>query len=170
MTREAAAYKEKLQEATLGQAEAARVAGNLTVERNLLKEAKSHVATLESRSVCRYVMVLLMCMHCYEPVLAHVSQLVEYSLVSGSKSSCRSAGHQSVIAMSCCCLEHAAVSRQKWSCAPQMAAVAAACIQVNAPELRCHWQLCSIPVSASLPETQDHVFGSRARLHGVTLS
>ena len=51
MTGDAAAYKEKLQEATSGQAEAARLAGDLNVERNLLKETKSHVVTLESRSV-----------------------------------------------------------------------------------------------------------------------
>ncbi|KAL3152356.1 hypothetical protein ABBQ32_001417 [Trebouxia sp. C0010 RCD-2024] len=49
VTLEAAAYKDKLQEATAGQAEAARLAVDLDVERNLHKETKSHVATLESR-------------------------------------------------------------------------------------------------------------------------
>lgn len=51
VTLEAAAYKDKLQEATAGQAEAARLAIDLDVERNLHKEAKSHVAALESRLV-----------------------------------------------------------------------------------------------------------------------
>ena len=51
VTQEAAAWKDKLQEATAGQAEAARLAVDLDVERSLHKEAKSHVATLESRSV-----------------------------------------------------------------------------------------------------------------------
>ena len=46
---EAAACKEKLQEATAGQAEAARLAGDLESERSLHKEAKSQVASLESR-------------------------------------------------------------------------------------------------------------------------
>ena len=51
VTQQAAAYKDKLQEATAGQAEATRLAADLDVERNFHKEAKSHVATLESRSV-----------------------------------------------------------------------------------------------------------------------
>ena len=46
---QAAAYKEKLQEATAGQAQAARLAADLEVEQTLHKEAKSHIGTLESR-------------------------------------------------------------------------------------------------------------------------
>jgi len=49
MKGQAAAYKEKLQEATAGQAQAARLAAELDVEQTLHKEAKSHLATLESR-------------------------------------------------------------------------------------------------------------------------
>ncbi len=49
MKGQAAAYKEKLQEATAGQAQAARLAADLEVEQTLHKEAKAHLATLESR-------------------------------------------------------------------------------------------------------------------------
>ncbi len=49
MKGQATAYKEKLQEATAGQAQAARLAADLEVEQTLHKEAKSHLATLESR-------------------------------------------------------------------------------------------------------------------------
>ena len=49
MKGQAAAYKEKLQEATAGQAQAARLAADLEVEQTLHKEAKSHIGTLESR-------------------------------------------------------------------------------------------------------------------------
>ena len=49
MKGQAAAYKEKLQDATAGQAQAARLAADLEVEQTLHKEAKSHLATLESR-------------------------------------------------------------------------------------------------------------------------
>ena len=49
MKGQAAAYKEKLQEATAGQAQAVRLAADLEVEQTLHKEAKSHLATLESR-------------------------------------------------------------------------------------------------------------------------
>ncbi len=49
MKGQAAAYKEKLQEATAGQAQAARLAADLEVEQTLHKEAKAHSAALESR-------------------------------------------------------------------------------------------------------------------------
>lgn len=49
MKGQAAAYKEKLQEATTGQAQAARLAADLEVEQTLHQKAKSHLATLESR-------------------------------------------------------------------------------------------------------------------------
>ena len=49
MKGQAAAYKEKLQEATAGQAQAARLAAELEVEQTVHKEAKSQLATVESR-------------------------------------------------------------------------------------------------------------------------
>jgi len=49
MQGEAAAFKEKLQDATGAQAQAARLAADLEVERSLHKVAKSHMGTLESR-------------------------------------------------------------------------------------------------------------------------
>lgn len=72
VTQEAAAFKAKLQEVTSGQAEAARLAGDLDVERNLLKEAKSHVATLESRSVLDCSSWCLSCVCIFAHLAWHV--------------------------------------------------------------------------------------------------
>ena len=51
VNREAAAYKEKLQEAASQQGAAARLAAALDVARNLHKDSRLHVTALENRSV-----------------------------------------------------------------------------------------------------------------------
>ena len=51
VNREAAAYKQKLQEAATEQGQAARLATDLDLERKLHQEAKSHAAALDSRFV-----------------------------------------------------------------------------------------------------------------------
>ena len=50
VTGRAAAFREKLQEATAGQAQAARLAADLEVQCTLHKDAKAQSASLESRS------------------------------------------------------------------------------------------------------------------------